>query len=257
MLISAEWLIRFWGVQPKGVVHVGAHLAEESPSYIKHNFGPCVWVEANPRLIPFLEEKLKKTDDFVIESAIWEESGRKLDLNIANNSLSTSLFEFGLHSEKYPSVKTSEIISVTTKRLDEVLPKNFLFNFVNLDIQGAELSALKSLGSRINEVDYIFTEVNKRELYKSAPTVKQLDDFLFKEGFKRVVTCWVPLAGWGDAFYVRDSLKSNNFVLRSLGTVATKNFHIRYVAKKIIQYTYRIPRGYLINKVSMKIRRNG
>jgi len=247
MLIEAKWLVRYWGIRPNGVVHVGAHLAEESVSYRELEFGPCLWVEANPRLIPNLLQIFQSTDDLVVQAAIWEESGKSLELNIANNSLSSSLFKFGLHSQKYPSVHMSETITVLTKRLDEVIPKDFKFNFVNLDIQGAELSALKSLGERITEVDYIFSEVNKSELYKDAPNVSELDDFLEKNGFEREITCWVPFAGWGDALYIRKQLSSSTAFLKAIGTAQTKSFHLKYIFKKIVHYSFRIPRGFIRN----------
>jgi FkbM family methyltransferase len=252
MLIKAKWLVRYWGIRPNGVVHVGAHLAEESMSYAKLDFGPCLWVEANPRLIPNLLQKFQSTDDLVIQAAIWEESGQSLELNIANNSLSTSLFKFGSHAKRYPSVHMSETIKVHTKRLDEVIPQNFKFNFVNLDIQGAELSALKSLGERISEVDYIFSEVNKSELYKDAPNVSELDSFLQKCGFKREITCWVPFAGWGDALYIRNQVSSSTAFLKVIGTAQTKVFHLKYAYKKIVHYVFRIPRGFIGNLFTPK-----
>ncbi len=49
-----------------------------------------------------------------------------------------------------------------TQLLKDILPKyeDIHFNFLNLDIQGAELKALKSMGDYLNNVDYIYTEVN-------------------------------------------------------------------------------------------------
>lgn len=250
MLIEAKILCKYWMVKPKGVVHVGAHTGEESRNYNELVFGPCLWVEANPNLIPHLREKFKDTNDLVVQAAIWDESGKTLDFNVANNSLSSSLFTFGLDSKRYPSLFMSETISIQTKRLDEIIPKDFIFNFVNLDIQGAELSAIKSLGERIKDVDYIFSEVNRKEIYEGAPNVFEIDSYLKQFEFERVVTCWVPFAGWGDALYVRRPLLKANLVRRRIGSFVTKGFHIRYISKKIIHYSVRIPKGYLVNKFS-------
>jgi len=46
-----------------------------------------------------------------------------------------------------------------TQLLKYILPKYEDIHF-NLDIQGAELKALKSMGDYLNNVDYIYTEVN-------------------------------------------------------------------------------------------------
>ncbi len=241
MLIKADWLIRYWGVKPEGVVHVGAHLAEELSSYKRLNFGTCLWVEANPNLIPILKRKLANTKDILVEAAVWEESGKKVDLNIASNSLSTSLFEFGLHRQIYPSVITSEVISVQTRRLDEIIPLSYKFNFINLDIQGAEMSALKSLGSRTPEVHYIFSEVNKKNLYKDAPSVRALDEFLGNLGFKRQITFWVPFAGWGDALYVSEKVNKNSPVLRLIGKAKVQITRTYYILSKTWRVIYIVP----------------
>lgn len=247
MLIKGKWLVKYWGIRPNGVVHVGAHLAEESVTYSELSFGPCLWIEGNPKLIPHLRNKFTNTSDLVANAAIWEESDKSLTLNIASNSLSSSLFKWGLISEKYPSIHASETIEVRTKRLDEVIPTNFRFNFINLDIQGAELSALVSLGERINEVDYIFSEVSKIKLYKDQPLVYELDEFLHNSGFKREITCWVPFAGWGDALYIRRQIPGTSALMRAIGTVRTKSFHLKFASKKIVHYTFRVPRGFLKN----------
>lgn len=79
------------------------------------------------------------------------------------------------------------------------------FNFLNLDLQGAELMALRGLGERLSDVDYIYTEVNKKDVYQGCAKVEELDRFLTE--FTRVETLWCEDGGvdhgWGDAFYIR------------------------------------------------------
>jgi len=58
------------------------------------------------------------------------------------------------------------------------------------------------MGDLLTQVRWIFTEVNRREMYAGIPLVAELDEFLSRQGFRRVVTLWYP-AGWGDALYVR------------------------------------------------------
>jgi hypothetical protein len=78
-------------------------------------------------------------------------------------------------------------------------------NFINLDIQGAELPAIKGLGKLLKLVDYIFVEVNRREVYMNCTIVSDLDSFLSENGFKRVTTRWYFRQGWGDALYIREN----------------------------------------------------
>lgn len=203
MFISVSELSRFWNIKPKGVLHVGAHLAEEAADYEKYGWLPVTWVEAQPNLVEVLEVNLHFPDHKVIEAAIWDENGVNLKLHIASSSQSTSLLDFGTHAELYPDISYVSDVDVVTKRLDSVIDSNHMPNFINLDIQGVELRALKSLGKLIELVDYIYVEVNKKMVYRGGTNVKELDDFLFTSGFARKCTRWYLREGWGDALYIR------------------------------------------------------
>lgn len=194
----SRWLFR----EPPAVLHVGAHLAEESEMYASANWGPVIWIEAQTALANHLIERFEGSPDQVFQACVWSESGIPISLNISSNSQSSSVFELGTHAEHYPEVNFSRIESHTTVRLDEVLPAGTKVDFVNLDIQGAEVEALKGLGSYLADVHAVYIEVNREELYEGIPLVSDVDDFLGLEGFQRVFTLWTH-ANWGDAIYVR------------------------------------------------------
>lgn len=202
MLISPSRLRRWFGVSPIGVLHVGAHRAEEFADYQMAHFGPTIWVEAQSDLIPYIRGIISGSEDSVIEAIAWSETGTELTFQVTSESQSSSLYELADHLEEYPQIQSTEERMVVTVRLDEALPREAHFDFITLDIQGAELEALKGLGDKIEQVRWIFTEVNRREMYSGIPLVGELDDFLAQQGFERVVTLWYP-AGWGDALYAR------------------------------------------------------
>jgi len=204
MLIAPVRLRRFLGVDPHGVLHVGAHLAEEREVYRRAGFGRVLWVEAQSNLIPLIRESLLGSDDQIFEAAVWSETGVEKKFQITNNSQSSSLFQLAEHLTQYPDIVRSEERIVTTIRLDELIPSSEDFDFVTLDIQGAELEALKGLGERLAGVRWVFTEVNSRMMYEGIPLVEELDRYLQQFGLKRVVTVWNK-AGWGDALYAKES----------------------------------------------------
>jgi hypothetical protein len=92
---------------------------------------------------------------------------------------------------------------VITKRLDEVIDDHDDISFVNLDIQGAELDALKGLGLMIHKVKWIYSEVNREEVYEGCAKIEELDDYLAKFSFKRIATRWAYGTGWGDALWIK------------------------------------------------------
>lgn len=209
MLISVKDLREFWRVRPTGVVHVGAHSAEEEGDYEAFGFGPVVWVEAQPLLAQQLKTRIKPPST-VLQALVWDVSGEEMPLKLTNNSQSSSVFEFGTHEIHHPDVKVVSEVILKTVRLDEILPADRALNFLNIDIQGAEYQALKSLGNLLGEFDYVYLEVNSGQVYKGIKQVEDLDALLGEEGFCRVATVWTE-ASWGDALYIRENLAHSAF----------------------------------------------
>jgi FkbM family methyltransferase len=203
MLISVEKLSRIWQVTPNGVLHVGAHKAEEAGEYERYNWGYTIWVEAQSDLAEEISKKLDPSKNIVINAAIWGESGVKLNFKVSSNSQSSSLLDFGSHQLDYPDVIITSTYDVITTTLAEILTDESTFDFINLDIQGVELEALKGMGKYLNQAKWIYTEVNKKEVYQGCSKITDIDFFLNNVGFKRVATRWVKRQGWGDALYIR------------------------------------------------------
>ena len=234
MLISVDELHNLWNVRPTGVVHVGAHLAEESHEYERLNWLPVIWIEAQPALVEELKKKLDPTTNSVIEAAVWNKSEIELELHVASNSQSTSLLDFGSHETSYPDITFTKSLKVRTKRLDELLNDYICPNFINLDLQGVELQALEGLGKLIEKFDYIFVEVNKIEVYKECTLVGALDTFLDLSGFSRVTTRWVLGRGWGDALYMRKSVCARRNLRQKLGmSLNSSRYYLRQIASMI------------------------
>ncbi len=201
--------VRLHNLNPLGVLHIGAHEAEESGEYLASGFAdrnPIIWVEAQPNLA----EKLKSTLDMKVHrvycAVAWDITGVKKVFNLTPKSASSSLFDLEMHREFYPEIDVVKKIEVTTIRLDSILTDDDVFDFVVLDIQGAESQAITGLGQRINSVNWIYTEVSKKELYKGATVFRDMENQMKFLGFSRVFTAWDRRAGWGDALYARTSV---------------------------------------------------
>ena len=70
-----------------------------------------------------------------------------------------------------------------------------------LDLQGAEMLALKGLKDIINEFDIIYTEVNEKEIYKECCILEDLDLYLQSYNFERKHLN--TLNNYGNALYLR------------------------------------------------------
>lgn len=204
MMISLEQLIKKYNMNITGVVHVGAHLAEEAQEYDKCGIKNVWWIEGNPAVAKKIERHIKPYGHKLIQALVYSVDNVDLNFNITNyDGMSSSILEFGTHKDFAPDVQFVDQVNLKSKTIDS-LDEQYGFggcNFLNLDIQGAELHALYGATYFLRNVDYVFTEVNNQEVYVDCAKVNEIDDFL--EGFKRVETLWVGNNGWGDALYVR------------------------------------------------------
>jgi len=136
-----------------------------------------------------------------------DEDDKELELKITNNGQSSSLLDLGSHLKHHPHVQVVGTKIYKTTRLDTFIKENNIpiknLNFLNLDIQGMELKAMKSMGDHISRFDYIYTEVNTEYVYKNCALLHEIDEYLSKYGFKRGCIKMCENYGWGDAFYIR------------------------------------------------------
>ncbi len=201
MLIPLYLLVQKYNIHFRGVLHVGAHECEEINDYERYiGRDKILWVEALPGKVEFSKNKFP---NLLIENAVVSDKIENVKFNISNNGQSSSILEFGLHSKYHPQVHYISSFECETKLLKDIIPKyNINFNFLNFDIQGAELKALKGMEEFLPMVDYLYTEVNSDEVYKECAIITELDDYLNQFGLVRVETKWTDCK-WGDAFYIR------------------------------------------------------
>ena len=208
MLINFNDLLLL-SIKVSGIIHIGAHNLEELPDYLKGNVSKIIWIEANPSKYNLIEERLSKFDNMFLGKFA---AGRKNDvntLNLANNGQSSSLLEFGTHKKSYPDIDYVSKIKVKTKPLDDWLDENFKnknqFNFINIDIQGYELEALKGMPNQLKIAEYVYLEVNFEEVYRGCSQLQDIDNFLIKFDFVRVGLRKTD-KGWGDAIYAKNNI---------------------------------------------------
>lgn len=209
MLIPISKLNSHFKLEINGILHVGAHECEELKDYndIGINNNNIFWIEAMKDKVDIMK---KKYNDIHIYNAIIDiENDKEVKFNVTNNGQSSSILDFGTHSKHHPHVKMIDHYNGTTTRLDTFIENNNIpiknINFINLDIQGIELRAIKSMEKYLKHIKYIYTEVNTEEVYKNCDLMINIDEYLSNFGFIRVATKVLDQYGWGDAFYIRSN----------------------------------------------------
>ncbi len=208
MLIPLATLIKTYNINPTGIVHVGANTGQEAGDYYANGITRSIWIEA----IPHIFEQLKFNihwhgNAMAFNECISDTDGQTVQFHITDNQgQSSSMLPLGKHLEFYPDVHVTETITCVTKKLDTLITENNIdiadYDFLTIDLQGAELLALNGMKNNLHKVNHAYLEVNRDELYVNCAMVEQLDAFLLGHGLKRLETYWTG-NGWGDAYYGR------------------------------------------------------
>lgn len=207
MLIDLLQLRDKYNIRPKTVLHVGAHRAEELDLYKKLFVQNVYWVEANKNLaveLKGLEFLRDMPNNKIFCEVVGERDGDTVTFHTSNNNQSSSILELGEHSSLFPDVVYTGAEARQTKTISSILAEvgNPQIDFLNLDIQGAELLALKGF-KELASVQFIYTEINSREVYKGCALVEQIDEYLADFGFVRAETAFWENHPWGDGLYVK------------------------------------------------------
>ena len=207
MLLNLHKLVEKYKMNIRGVIHVGAHLGEEYSTYINIGIDDIIFIEPLPECFHVLELTFKNDENVrLINRAAGSLKHEARIYKSTNQLASSSLLKPKQHLEQHPDVKFYyDDTTVKVDRLDNMLSPDDDHNFLNMDIQGYELEALRGLGNLIHDIDYVLCEVNRKEVYEQCAQVEEIDEFLADFNFKRVETNWAG-DSWGDALYIRESL---------------------------------------------------
>ncbi len=139
---------------------------------------------------------------------------KRLYKNTNNENMSSSVLKPKEHLHFYPHVNFEGFEEIELEKFSNLKITNV--NYLNIDVQGYELEVLKGFDEYLDDVDYIFCEVNRKELYEDCVLVGELDNFLGNYHFQRIETIWYKKTiPWGDAFYIKKDKVSNYLIYRS------------------------------------------
>lgn len=210
MLIPLSEILKKYDLSPKGVLHVGAWDGIEMDDYVAHGITTVVFIEAQKYILPTLRGRVAPYPNAKALHYCVSDKFEEVQFNVTNNGQSSSILALGTHKEAHPEVVVTETISMNAFPISEIFIREKLnihdYDFVNMDIQGAELKALKGMGSMILNMKALYLEVNEKELYKGCALIGEIDEYLKTFGFTRVETKWASqdnVLGWGDALYIK------------------------------------------------------
>ena len=205
MLIDFKHLSQKYKFQPEGVLHIGASTGQEAQAYHELGVKRVIWIEAIPAVYADLCRNIRKYPGHeAVQACISDKTGESVKFHISSNeSQSSSMLEFGTHSEVHPDVTFVDEIELKTSRVDDLGLDLECIDFLNIDLQGCELLALRGMGSLLSQFKFAYLEINEKELYKCCPLFGELNSWMRGAGFSFKEKKMCGGFGWGDAFYMR------------------------------------------------------
>lgn len=207
MLLPLKGILTKHNLNPKGVIHVGAHWAEEHDDYLKCGIESFVYIEPCKEAFNVMNNIVfgmyDRANLILVNVACGAEEG-EMPMYVSHNNQgqSNSLLKPELHLQQHPEVVFDDAEAVKVIPLDKLPIEKGKYDMLVMDCQGYEGDVLKGATETLKHIDIIYTEVNRGQTYAGNMEIEEMDVFL--SDFKRVETFWPsPNWTWGDAVYVR------------------------------------------------------
>jgi FkbM family methyltransferase len=188
-----------------GIIHMGAHRGTEAAVYDWFN-KQTIWIEANPKIIDDLNDHISQyVNQRVIQALLGDEDNKLENFNISSNDgASSSIFSFGSYKKTHEEIKMTSVMKLKTSTLDSVIKKEQInldkYNFWVVDLQGAELLALKGANESLKLCKFMYIEISKEDIYKNGANWTELNEFLSKNKF---LPAWEPKEIHTDVLFIK------------------------------------------------------
>jgi hypothetical protein len=207
----------------RNILHVSTHRRDERKAYSALGLSnhKVLWVEASHADV---EQPL--THDSVLlptRGAANDRDVAQVKFRVANNDETSASFrEFKSCSRVQPNVLAKVIRQMRTVTLDALLLRDgraeHTYNFLSLDVQGAELAVLRGFMTCIMQVDMILVQMNIPGEHKmGGAMLPELDTYLEATGFV-CVEIWgsKTLVDCVNALYMRKTAVCNLHIGRTV-----------------------------------------
>ena len=201
-----------FGIDCRGVIQLGGAFGEDGADFLAAGAKRIVMVEANPESYEKICGRYAADARFVIVNCAVTDKNGPIAFRVMNNPVSSSVLPLSYHKEIYPDIDEVRQVTVDGMTMDTMMGELATagvgmneFNVLKMDIQGAEILALKGGVKTLAGIDAILTEVAIKPLYEGGASLDEMDDLLGRAGFVRMAINTADHVDWGDAFYVRQT----------------------------------------------------
>lgn len=180
--------------KPRGILQVGASYGQELDDFINYNIKNALLIEPLPEPFSYISKLCERIPDYIAFNALCSEvAGQQYNFHVASNGgQSSSILKPHKHLQMFESVKFDQEISLTSTTVDDIilfLNQNGFQKVTNeldtlyLDVQGAEFKVLLGSTRTLKQVNYIYTELIRGDLYQDTTSLATYCSLLEAHGF--------------------------------------------------------------------------
>jgi FkbM family methyltransferase len=206
MLLNFLQLVSKYKIKAEGAIHCGAHHAQEHKDYVAAGIKRFVYIEPCAAAFNVLKNKFGAHHHIkLFNYACGDIEGQQvMYTGSQNQGQSNSLLKMNKHHQIHPGITLPTTELVTVKRLDSLGLAHKGYQLLVMDCQGFEGRVLKGGMETLKQMNYVYTEVNKDDVYENCTRIEELNELL--SDFQPVeIGGWVG-GMWSDAFYIRKTL---------------------------------------------------
>lgn len=187
-------------VRPAGVIHVGGHHGEEASYYREHGVSTVVWLEADPDAFGILNRRVGDyPGHHVIHALVADRDGEERTFyrhrfpggekrgycsTLPWNEAAVARDPVLSRLETFDVRPMRAVTAATALRTRGFAPERF--QYLSVNVQGAELLVLRGLGDWLPAIQWIFCDgelPGDARRYAGAPAITEVTAWLAVRGF--------------------------------------------------------------------------
>jgi FkbM family methyltransferase len=179
---------------PKGILQVGASYGQELAEFRNNGVEKALLIEPLPEPFAYISDICKNIPGYIAFNALCSEvAGVEHTFHVASNGgQSSSILKPLKHLDLFNTVKFDQEISLQSTTVDDILQflnQNGYQNITHdldtlyMDVQGAEFKVLLGAARTLKQINYIYTEFIRGELYQGTVSLETYCSLLEAHGF--------------------------------------------------------------------------
>lgn len=179
---------------PQGILQVGASYGQEFKRFLERGVSCGLLIEPLPEPYAHLSSLCKVVPNFIAFNALCTDTaGEKHTFHVASNhGMSSSIMKPKGHLEMFDYVKFEQTVELVSTTVDDIM--TFVaanghaavtqrLDTLYMDVQGAEFKVLLGSPRTLKQVNYIFTELIRGDLYEGTVPMATYCALLEAQGF--------------------------------------------------------------------------